>query len=281
MVKKTKFIAEIGWNFLGDMLIAKRMIHEAANAGARIIKFQYWDPKTLKPGPWDTDGRKEIYLKAALNRSKLGTLSKEVKEVGAMFMTSVFSPDLVKDVRDFSDIIKIPGIEIANKPLLQEVASFNWDKIFLSTGTATTEEIFSAVSILSQCTKTLIIMHCVSTYPCPANETNMKRIDSIKDKLHNPQKYEYGYSGHYDGIADAIEAMSKYEVDWIEKHFTINKDFPGRDNKFALLPKDLKLLTTMADELYMIKSQPVSNTYMPSETETRNLYRGRWCNGSD
>ena len=61
-----KIIAEIGWNHLGDMDLAEKMIISAANNGAQICKFQSWSVKNLKKGPWDSDGRFEIYNKAEL-----------------------------------------------------------------------------------------------------------------------------------------------------------------------------------------------------------------------
>ena len=62
-----KIIAEIGWNHLGDMSLAKKMILEAAKAGADYCKFQTWSVKNLKEGSWDHDGRREIYKKAELS----------------------------------------------------------------------------------------------------------------------------------------------------------------------------------------------------------------------
>ena len=59
--KKPKIVAEIGWNFLGNMKLAKEMISSVKNSGCNFVKFQLWDPKNLKEGPWDYDGRKEIY----------------------------------------------------------------------------------------------------------------------------------------------------------------------------------------------------------------------------
>ena len=62
----TKIIAEIGWNHMGDMNLAKKMIAAAAASGADIVKFQTWKVKNLKSGPWDNDGRRQIYEKAEL-----------------------------------------------------------------------------------------------------------------------------------------------------------------------------------------------------------------------
>ena len=63
----TRIIAEIGWNHMGDMALAKRMIEEAASNGATHAKFQSWSVSNLKPGEWDIDGRREIYENAQLS----------------------------------------------------------------------------------------------------------------------------------------------------------------------------------------------------------------------
>ena len=44
----TILVAEIGWNFLGKLSLAKKMILEAKKAGSDAVKFQIWDPKYLK-----------------------------------------------------------------------------------------------------------------------------------------------------------------------------------------------------------------------------------------
>ena len=59
----TKIIAEIGWNHMGNLRLAKKMILSAKKNGADYVKTQIFDPSTLKPGPWDHDGRRKIYEK--------------------------------------------------------------------------------------------------------------------------------------------------------------------------------------------------------------------------
>ena len=61
-------IAEIGWNHMGDMDLAKKMIINASDNGADICKFQTWSEKKLNEGVWDNDGRREIYKKAQLSK---------------------------------------------------------------------------------------------------------------------------------------------------------------------------------------------------------------------
>ena len=64
----TKIIAEIGWNHMGNLSLAKKMILAAKKNGADLVKTQIFNTKNLKNGPWDNDGRREIYQKAELNK---------------------------------------------------------------------------------------------------------------------------------------------------------------------------------------------------------------------
>ena len=89
--KKIKLIAEIGWNHMGDMELAKNMIISAAKSGADICKFQTWSEKNLKSGPWDNDGRREIYKKAELSEEQHFELKKICEENKVLFLTSVFN----------------------------------------------------------------------------------------------------------------------------------------------------------------------------------------------
>ena len=59
-MKKVKLIAELGWNHMGDISIAKDMVSAAKESGADYAKFQTWKVDRLIDGPWDTDGRREI-----------------------------------------------------------------------------------------------------------------------------------------------------------------------------------------------------------------------------
>ena len=56
----TILVAEIGWNFIGNLKLAKKMILAAKKSGADFVKFQIWNPKNLKSGSWDYDGRRKI-----------------------------------------------------------------------------------------------------------------------------------------------------------------------------------------------------------------------------
>ena len=66
----TKLIAEIGWNFIGDMNLAKEMISAAKESGADFAKFQTWSTKDLIEGSWNKDGRIELYKKSEISRDQ-------------------------------------------------------------------------------------------------------------------------------------------------------------------------------------------------------------------
>ncbi len=65
--------------------------------------------------------------------------------------------------------------------------------VLLSTGMSTIEEIDHAVEILG--TDDLMLFHTTSTYPCPAEEVNLRTIDTLRERYGVP----VGYSGHERG----------------------------------------------------------------------------------
>ena len=90
---KAKIIAEIGWNHMGDMTLAKEMISSAAESGADYAKFQTWSVSKLKQGPWDDDGRRQIYEKAQLTRDQHFELNEYCNNHHISFLTSLFNVD--------------------------------------------------------------------------------------------------------------------------------------------------------------------------------------------
>ena len=112
-------------------------------------------------------------------------------------------------------------------------------------------------------------MHCVSAYPCNLENINFPRLEKLKEL-----SSEVGYSGHYSGIDDALAAMT-LGATYIEKHFTINNDLPGRDNKFAILPSSLNLISKFRDNLFKM-SIDKGLDLQDCEKDIFNNYRGRW-----
>ena len=115
----TKLIAEIGWNHMGDMQLAKEMISAAKESGADCAKFQTWSVSRLKSGSWDNDGRTEIYKKSELSLEDHLELQSYCSEVDIEFLSSVFSVEDAKLLRQvISNCVKIPSAESRNDKLL-------------------------------------------------------------------------------------------------------------------------------------------------------------------
>jgi len=262
-----KIIAEIGWNHMGDMDLASKMIISAAENGADICKFQTWSESKLKAGPWDHDGRREIYKKAELSKDDHHYLKQVCENNDVQFMTSIFDIGDLDFLNSLNmNIIKIPSHEVYNLELIMAVAE-KFDTIIISTGAAKWDEVVKISEKVNP--EKIVLLHCVSTYPCPMDNINFPRMEKLKE-----YSKTIGYSGHYSGIDDAIIAICK-GASFVEKHFTIDQNLPGRDNKFAILPEQMRAISDFRDD-YKKMYKDLGLDLQESEMDTYQNYRGRW-----
>ena len=249
------------------MSLAKKMILAAKENGADYVKTQIFDIKFLKDGPWMKDGRKEIYEKAQLSDEKYKELLEYSNKIGINFFTSIFNKDAAIRINKIqNDIIKIPSTESRNYDLI-DYCNNNFNKVIISTGTSSEEELENLKKNLKN--ENYIFLHCVSAYPCDPSIANLKRINIIK-KLSK----EYGYSDHTPGI-EVAKISLEFGISYLEKHFTVDNNLPGRDNKFAILPEDLK---NFKEYLNLKHKANIfhGNDFLKEEEEARSIYTGRW-----
>ena len=267
-MKKIILIAEIGWNHMGNLNLAEKMIQASKKSGADYAKFQTWRVKNLKSGPWDKDGRREIYKKAELSEEDYLKILKMCKKYKIKFLTSIFN---LKDYYLIKKLnlktIKIPSPENRNIQLL-EFCNKKFSNIFLSTGAAKISENKKIFEIFDK-KKKVNLMHCVSSYPCSDNMVNLNRINLLKKITKN-----IGLSDHTPDILSSILSLD-YGISVIEKHFTINNNLPGRDNKFAILPSMMEELSKNIKRFQLMKKS-IKEKFSKQETEIRKVYTGRW-----
>lgn len=268
------YISEIGWNFMGDMDLAKEMVQQSKNSGATLVKFQYWQEKYLKQGAWDDDGRRKIYISAQLTEEKINKIKSFSDQIGIPCFFSVFNKEDAKFIYNLGfKRIKIPSHEIANFDLIKYCFD-SFEEVYLSAGASTEEEIEN-IANLSQKIKhrNLTVMHCVSCYPCEMSNVNLPRLLSLKKYFPD---CKLGLSDHSQStLVPAVAAAFGVEV--IEKHFTTDHNLPGRDNKFALLPEEFSLMVQNHKQaLLALKDKGFS--YQECEADTVKNYRGRWNN---
>ena len=265
----TQIIAEIGWNHMGNEILAEEMVKAAVSSGATIVKFQYWDPQFLIKGDWDSDGRREIYNNAALNEEKIINLQKICKKYKIDFLISVFGTRGAKKIKNLGiKNIKIPSHEVANKKLIKFCAE-NFEEIFFSSGASTEEDVKYANDIFKKSCVDYCLMHCISSYPCPSEKTNLPRLKWLKD-LHE----RVGFSDHSQSVITPSLSLS-FGVSAVEKHFTTNKALPGRDNKFALDAEEFSQMVSYIRETENTLIDHGKN-FIDIENDTVTNYRGRW-----
>lgn len=264
-----EFIAEIGWNFMGDETLALNMIKAAKSAGATTAKFQYWNPDKLKRGPWFDDGRIEIYKRAALNAEKIKYLVSQCAYHEIDFLISAFNAEDAEFLRDLSiRKIKIPSHEVANLDL-HNYAATNFEKCYVSLGAGTWEELKGAIQIYQDMNSDWVGMHCVSSYPCPLEMANLKKISTLKQLID-----VVGLSDHTEGVLSPSIAYT-LGARVFEKHFTSDKSLPGRDNKFAMNRDEFQQMVNnvlSAEKLLSFEGLDA----LKIESDTISNYRGRW-----
>ena len=115
----------------------------------------------------------------------------------------------------------------------------------------------------------VVFFHCVTKYPCPLDEINMDRMVYLREKgLH------VGYSDHSIGV-DAGKYAICLGAEYIEKHFTLNRSLPGRDQKMSATIEEISELVRWGK---LVDSMRGTSVYQMSEEELtfRKNYIGKW-----
>lgn len=273
-------IAEAGVNHNGDPRLARRLVDAAVEAGAQIVKFQAFKTEkeisrfaALAPYQMETspDAKSQFDLCKALELdfSDFRELKDYCGSRGIGFLCSVFDFDSIDFIADDlkARTVKIASGEVTNAPLLEYVARKGL-AVILSTGASTLTEVGEAIETLKRagCPE-LILLHCVSNYPVPAAELNLRAIHTLKREFGLP----VGFSDHSMGNAAAIAATAMGAVA-IEKHFTLDHAMEGPDHKASAEPRELKQLV---DDLMLVRAAQGDGIkqVMPCEVANRPLIR--------
>ncbi|EAH5886989.1 N-acetylneuraminate synthase [Campylobacter upsaliensis] len=255
-MKKVLIIAEAGVNHNGDINLAKKLIEQAAKAGADVVKFQTFKANSCvsvsaKKAKYqlETTAKEESQLemikKLELSYESHFELMKHCKKHGIAFLSTPFDLESVEFLRGLDlPYFKIPSGEITNLPYLKAVAKCK-KKVLLSTGMANLGEIEAALTILRKNgTKNITLLHCNTEYPTPFEDVNLNALKTLKEAF----KLEVGYSDHTEGIVASLGAVALGAV-VIEKHFTLDKTMEGPDHRASLEFEELKALCKGIREL--------------------------------
>ena len=229
-------IAEVGINHNGDMNEARRLIQAAIDSGADAVKLQSYI--TEKRVPVDSPIY-DILKKCELSFKQ----QQELFDLGESLGGTVFSTPFDDESVDFLESINAPVYKIAsfdsvNKALLRKVSTTG-KPVIMSTGMTNLNELGAAWKALggkedgTGCD--LALLHCVSAYPTPAEESNL----SMVPLLHTLHNGPVGYSDHTLGVEIPVMAVAA-GAQIIEKHFTMNTKAEGPDHALSADPSTLK-----------------------------------------
>ena len=265
-------IAEAGVNHNGVLENAFALVDAAAAAGADAVKFQTFVPEALasrhaplaayqKINTGTGQAQLDLLRRLALSDADHHALLHHCAQRGIAFLSSPFdarSADfLLRDMR--LPRLKLGSGEITNGPLLLHIAR-SGVPLILSTGMSTLPEIETALGVLAfgytgcgmapslaafrtsfassvgqaALHANVTLLHCTTEYPCPAEDVNLRAMET----LHTCFGLPVGYSDHTTGITVAVAAAAR-GASVIEKHFTLDREQSGPDHAASLTPGEL------------------------------------------
>ena len=276
MSRKTLIIAEAGVNHNGDLELAKQIVKAAANAGADLVKFQTFTAEGLAidSAPkadyqnQTTDQKqsqfamlRQLELTAEMHEQLIVYCSKQ----GIGFFSTGFDLQSVDYLASLgADRFKIPSGEITNLPYLRHVGAFG-KPLILSTGMATLGEIEAALDaceIAGTPRSRITVLHCNTEYPTPMQDVNLRAMCSIRDAF----GVAVGYSDHTLGIEVPIAAVA-LGATVIEKHLTLDRNWPGPDHKASLEPDEFAVMVRAIRNIEQAMGDGIKR---PSPSEAKN-----------
>jgi N-acetylneuraminate synthase/N,N'-diacetyllegionaminate synthase len=272
-------IAEAGVNHDGSVDVALRLVETAKACGADAVKFQSFRADRIvtrsaakavyqERTTAGTESHFEMLKRLELSADAHRRLIDHCREVKIEFLSSPFDEESV-DLLDAMGIsqFKVPSGEITNLPLLQHIARKR-RPVILSTGMATLGEVEEAVHALHAAGAAQItLLHCVTEYPAPYAEINLRAMLTLKAAFGLP----VGYSDHTDGVEVAIAAVA-LGAEVIEKHFTLDRALPGPDHAASLEPAEL---TQMVAAIRNVESALGNGIKVPAPCERQNILVAR------
>lgn len=242
-------IAEAGVNHNGSIDLAFKLVDAASAAGADAVKFQTFRAESLVTTgapkasyQKDTTGAGEsqfdMIKRLELPFEAFAKLQEHCSKRAIMFLSTPFDDDAV-DYLAMLDVpaFKVASSEVTNHPLLERVAA-KAKPVILSTGMCTLEEVREAVKVIrGSGGSELALLHCVSNYPANPSDVNLRAMETMQRVFNLP----VGYSDHTTGTGIPIAAVA-LGASIIEKHFTLDRGFPGPDHRASLDPEQFAFM---------------------------------------
>lgn len=242
-------ICELSGNHNGSLDRALSMIDAAAATGCDAIKIQTYTADTItmdvdapafriQGGLWDGRSLYELYQEAQTPYEWHAALFERARKLGVILFSSPFDETAVDLLADLdAPAFKIASFEAVDLPLIRYAAG-KGRPLIISTGMANLAEIEAARdAALSAGAPGVVLLHCVSSYPAPLEDANVRTVADMGRRFDCP----VGLSDHTPGTAASVAAVA-LGASVIEKHFTLARADGGPDAAFSLEPAEFQTL---------------------------------------
>ena len=276
----TFVIAEMSANHNMDFDRAVAIMQAAKDAGADAIKIQTYTADTItldcddpcfqitQGTLWDGTTLHKLYQTAYTPWEWQPKLKEIAESMGLVFFSSPFDLTAV-DFLEEMDVpaYKIASFEINDIPMIRKIAKLHKPMIF-ATGIAHMADIELALKTCKEeGNEDVVILKCISAYPTPYEDINLKTIPSMKETF----DCITGLSDHSMGHAVAVGAVA-LGAKVVEKHLTLSRADGGADSAFSMEPAEFK---EMVDNIRIVEKALGRVTYELGEKQTREREHSR------
>ena len=239
--REVAVVAEVGVNHEGDPKVAEALVRAAAEAGAHAVKLQTYTPERFASA--SDPGRLARVARFRLDEGAHRRLAEVAASCGVALFSTAVTEDVVDFLADLGPAVKVASGDVDFEVLVRAAARCG-KPVILSTGNASIEEIDRAVEWCAaevgrdRLNERLALLHCVSAYPAPVEQANVRTVPFLKARYGLPT----GYSNHVLE-REAVLAAVALGAQIIEVHFTDRKtgrEF--RDHALSFEPAELAAL---------------------------------------
>jgi N-acetylneuraminate synthase len=233
-------IPEVGINHEGDLAKARRMVDDAAAAGAEVVKFQSHSPademvpNDVVPANAD-ESIWDIISRCTLTWDEEAELKAYVESTGLTFLSTPFSREAADHLHDLDvAAYKIGSGECNNLPLIDHVAGLG-RPVILSTGMNDLGSVARSVEVLRDHGVPFALLHCTSLYPTPRDKVRLGALAELREAFPDAV---LGLSDHTLSNHVALGAVA-LGASILERHFTSDRTWPGPDIEISMDPDEL------------------------------------------
>ncbi|MBU0482010.1 MAG: N-acetylneuraminate synthase family protein [Proteobacteria bacterium] len=249
---------------------AKKLVEEAAKAGADAVKFQLVDPVRLVPDRKQlfsyqileerggeamrtvTEPLYDILSRRTLTREQWADVKAYCDSLGIVFFSTATFKDEVEFLAELGcESIKICSGDVDYLQFIDYCARKNVSLQF-DTGNATLGDVERAVDVaLAAGNDKLIVHNCPSGYPARLESINLRMILTLKTMFDCP----VAFSDHTPGWEMDIAAVA-LGANLVEKTITLDRSTPSVEHLFSIEPKEMQQFVSHIRDLEVALGHP-------------------------